>query len=162
MKTLRSGLHAVALTLLMGAPALAQTGHDLLQQALVMEQAEGNLQEAIRLYERVVQEFGGDGALAARALVQMGKCYEKLGSQEAVRAYQRVVSDYADQAEFVAQARELLANMRGAAQAGAEQPRGITTRRVHKWVFGEASPLAITPDGRGLVYRPVVRQSGHS
>ena len=108
MKTLRVGMICVALTLLMGAPALAQTGHDLLQQALVMEQAEGDLQAAIQLYERIVQEFGGDGALAARALVQMGQCYEKLGSQEAERAYRRVVSDYGDQREFVEQARSRL------------------------------------------------------
>jgi len=152
MKTLRIGLLAVALTLLVSTPVLAQTGHDLFQQALVMEQAEGNLQEAIQLYERVVQEFGGDRPLAARALVQMGKCHEKMGSQEAEKAYQRVVRDYADQSEFVAQARELLANMRGAAQGGAEQPRGIITRQVHKWVYGEAEPLTITPDGRELVY----------
>ena len=152
MNTLKIGLLAVALTLVMGAPALAQTGHDLLQQALVKEQAEGNLQEAIQLYERIVEEYGGDRALAARALVQIGRCYERLGSQEAESAYQRVVSDYADQTEFVAQAQELLANMRGAAQAGAEQPRGITTRQIHKWLFGEAEPLTITPDGRELVY----------
>jgi hypothetical protein len=43
MKTPRVGMICVALTLLVSAPALAQTGHDLLQQALVMEQAEGNL-----------------------------------------------------------------------------------------------------------------------
>jgi len=152
MKTLRISLLAVALTLLVDAPALAQTGHDLLQQALIQEQAEGNLQAAIQLYERIVKEFGNDRALAARALVQMGKCHEKLGSQEAEKAYQRVVRDYADQSEFVAQARELLANMRGTAQAGAEQPRGITTRQIHKWVYGEAFPLAVTPDGMDLVY----------
>ena len=106
MNTLRIGMICVALTLLMGAPALAQTGHDLLQQALVMEQAEGNLQAAIQLYERIVQEFGGDGPLAARALVQMGQCYEKLGSQEAERAYQRrgrarSYPEYLEAAEFL-------------------------------------------------------------
>ena len=63
MKTLRIGLLSVALTLLTGAPALAQTGHDLFQQALVMEQAEGDLQEAIQLYERIVEEFGGSLAV---------------------------------------------------------------------------------------------------
>ncbi len=133
-------------------PATAQSGHDLFQQALLKERAEGELGEAIQLYERIVEEFAADRTLVARALVQMGQCYEKLGSSEAERAYQRVVSDYADQREFVEQARELLANLRGAAQTGAEQPRGMIARQVHKWVFGEAIPLAITPDGRELVY----------
>jgi Tol biopolymer transport system component len=151
MKTLRIGIVAVVLTLLAGAPAVAQTGQDLLQQALVMEQAEGNLPEAIRLYQRIVQEFGSDRPLAARALVQMGRCHEKLGSQEAERAYRLVVSDYADQREFVAQARELLAAMERAPETRPRE-RSITARKIHKWVYGEAIPLAITPDGTGLVY----------
>jgi hypothetical protein len=54
MKTLRVRVVCAALTLLVGTPARVQTGHDLLQQALVMEQAEGNLQEGCdpeRLWE---------------------------------------------------------------------------------------------------------------
>jgi len=150
MKTLRVGMVCVALTLLMGAPALAQTGHDLLQQALVMEQAEGNLRAAIELYERIVEEFPGDGALAARALVQMGQCYEKLGSQEAERAYQRVVRDYGDQAVFVAQARERLAALRPAAL----RPEQIAPRAV--------SPATrLISDGYPQVRRTPLRDGRH-
>ena len=43
-----------------------QSGHDLFQQALVKERAEGNLQDAIDLYDRIVQDFSEDHALAAR------------------------------------------------------------------------------------------------
>ena len=76
-----------------------QSGHDLYQQALVKERAEGNLQEAIDLYERIVRDYPDDHGLAAKALVQMGQCYEKLGKSEAKKAYERVIRDYADQAE---------------------------------------------------------------
>ncbi|MFH1763420.1 MAG: hypothetical protein ABIF09_04420, partial [Gemmatimonadota bacterium] len=79
MRILRIGLFGVALTLLMNAPGMAQTGHDLFQQALVKEQADGDLRAAIALYQRIVQEFAADRALAARALVQMGQCHERLG-----------------------------------------------------------------------------------
>ncbi len=58
---------------------LAQNGYDLFHQALVKERAEGNFEEAIQLYQRITEEFAGDRTLAARALVQMGQGYEKLG-----------------------------------------------------------------------------------
>lgn len=41
---------AAAMMLTGAQPALAQSGHDLFQQALVMERASGQLQEAIVLY----------------------------------------------------------------------------------------------------------------
>jgi Tol biopolymer transport system component len=119
MKTTRIGLAAIVgltlvLTILTVAPtpALAQTGSDLFQQALVKEQAEGDLQGAIALYERIVRDFSGDRTLSANALVQIGQCYERLGSQEAERAYQRVVQDYPEQTEIVTRARARLAELR--------------------------------------------------
>jgi tetratricopeptide (TPR) repeat protein len=85
------------------------TGHAVFEQALAKERVEGNLLDAIRLYERVVAEFASDRSLASRALMQSGLCYEKLGRDEAVRAYERLLRDFADQPEAVAQARARLA-----------------------------------------------------
>jgi len=156
MKTLRTGMICVALTLLLGAPALAQSGHDLLQQAFVMEQAEGNLRAAIQLYERIVEEFAADRPLAARALVQMGQCYEKLGSQEAERAYQTVVRDFADQADQVALARQKLALLREPEPALPES--AIVARQIWGGRYAEGpdgGPDASggpSPDGRYLAY----------
>ena len=107
-RTLRLCFLAMAATLV-ASGAAAQSGHDLFQQALVKERAEGNLQEAIDLYERIAREFPDDHALAAKALVQMGQCYEKLGKSEAKKAYERVIRDYADQAEPLQVARTRLA-----------------------------------------------------
>ncbi len=122
-----------------------QSGHDLFQQALVKERAEGNLQEAIDLYDRIVRDFPDDHALAAKALVQMGQCYEKLGRAEAKKAYERVIRDYADQAEPLQVARARLAAL-------TRPPRHeMTVRRV--W----SGPMAdidgeISPDGRYLSF----------
>ena len=133
-------------------PASAQSGHDLFQQALLKERAEGELREAIQLYEQIVRDFAADRTLAARALVQVGQCYEKLGSTEAERAYQRVVSDFADQAELVAEARARLAALRSAATAPS---RGPVARRVLSGAdtdindFVEMSPSL---DGRRMAY----------
>jgi tetratricopeptide (TPR) repeat protein len=110
MRRLRLVCTIVALVAF-SAVASSQTpsGHALFQQALAKERVEGNLPEAIKLYERVVAEFASDRALAARALVQVGQCYEKLGRDEAVKAYERLVRDFADQEDAVEQARVRLA-----------------------------------------------------
>jgi Tol biopolymer transport system component len=123
----------------------AQSGHDLFQQALVKERAEGNLQEAIDLYERIVRDFPGDHTLAAKALVQMGQCYEKLGKAGAEKAYERVIREYADQKEPLQVARTRLAALSEPAR------HEMTARRV--W----SDPMAdyggeVSPDGRYLSF----------
>ena len=109
--------------------ANAQSGNDLFQQALSKERAEGKLDEAIRLYERVVREFASDHALAAKALLQLGACYEKLGNAEARGAYERLLRDFADQRDMVASARARLSALSRGAQPGA--PAGLTMRRIY-------------------------------
>jgi Tol biopolymer transport system component len=101
----------IATTLALSSPMRAQSGHELFQQALSKERAEGKLQEAIALYQRVVDVASSDHALAARALLQMGRCYEQLGNTEARGAYERLIARYPDQADLVAQAKARLAAM---------------------------------------------------
>ena len=87
MKTVLSVVIAIGMLGLVSSAALAQSGNDLFQQALVKERTEGNMAEAIKLYQTIAQKYGTDRKLAAKALVQMGQCYEKLGSTEARKAY---------------------------------------------------------------------------
>jgi Tol biopolymer transport system component len=138
------------------APTAAQTGYDLMQQALVKEQAEGNLQAAIALYERIVDEFAADHDLAARALFKMGACYEKLGRSEAQEAYRALLERYPDQTDLVARAEGRLAALaqptEGVAE-GSEQP-GLDARlvwdgTVEAGVDAQGGPF---PDGHRLVY----------
>jgi Tol biopolymer transport system component len=127
------------------ASAPVQSGHDLFQQALVKERAEGNLQEAIDLYDRIVRHFPDDHALAAKALVQMGQCYEKLGNVEARKAYERVVRDYADQAGPLQMAQARLAAL-------SPRPRsGMTVRRIWSDRLADSGG-EISPDGRYLSF----------
>ena len=75
--------------------ACAETGADLFQKALTQERASGNLEEAIKTYQRVAREYPKDRPLAAKALVQAARCYEKLGAlQKALRAYSKVPQSY--------------------------------------------------------------------
>src|ERR1700691_3797568 len=90
----------------------ADTGAELFQKAVTQEQAAGNLEGAIKLYQRVATEFASDRPLAAKALVQEARCYEKLGQDKAVKLYEQVARDFSDQREPATQARARLAAIR--------------------------------------------------
>ena len=63
---------ALLLTGQTGQPADVQ-----LKAAIYKETVDGDLKGAIELYRKI--SHGADRAVAARALVRMGQCYEKLG-----------------------------------------------------------------------------------
>jgi hypothetical protein len=125
----------------------AQSPQQLFQQALSMERAEGKLDEAIRQYERVLAEAGADRALASRALLQIGRCYEKLGETRARDSYERLVRDYSDQPQVVAEARTRLASLARTAPAAA--PAAASIRPLPKIGVGDLQ--AISPDGSKVV-----------
>lgn len=133
---------SLALAIGIGVDRLsAQSGYDLFQKALATERADGNLQQAIQLYERVVREFASDRAVAANALVRMAECYQKLGDAESRKTYERVLSEYPEQKEAVAIARARLGGNTTARKAG------IVTRQV--WANANAVRLgSVSPDGR--------------
>ena len=101
----------VALALLLFSPVSAQQeDQQLFQMALAMEREEGNLEEAISLYQRVVQETE-DEVLAAKAQLLIGICHEKLGNTEAQKAYELVIEKYPQQTAQVAAARTRMAEL---------------------------------------------------
>jgi Tol biopolymer transport system component len=102
------------------AVTVAQEPRQLFQQALAKERAEGALDEAIALYQRVVREAGSDRVLASRALLQLGGVYEKLGRAEAKTVYGRLVSEFSEQTETTGTARTRLAALTG----GPQRPAG--------------------------------------
>ena len=124
----------------------AQSGQELFQRALVMERSNGEVREAISLYERIAMEFTSDRSLAAQALIHLGLAHETLGSTEAQRAYQRIVSDYPDQHEQVVVARTRLAAL--TQPATVVEVSGTVVRQV--WT----SPASdVSPDGRYVVFK---------
>jgi len=117
----------------------------LLQEGLYAEQIEGNLEAAIKVYERILKEFPKNRPVAAKALLHIGLSYEKLGRSEARKAYERVLREYADQPEAVSAARVRLTTL-GQQEGG----QGPIVRRV--WADAADSYLqgAPSPDGRYL------------
>jgi Tol biopolymer transport system component len=124
----------------------------LLQSGLYQEEVKGDLDEAIKVYERIIINFPKNRPVVAKALVQMGRCYEKLGRTEAQKAYQRVIQEFAEQQKQVAIAKERLAGMEG--DNGKSE---VTVRQV--WSFNEPGDEpqsdnsgAPSPDGRYLSF----------
>ncbi len=132
------------------ATLAVQNGYDLFQKALAKERAEGNLEEAITLYKKVIAE-AKDEALAAKAQLRIGFCYEKLGLSEAQKAFQKVVDNYPAQTEAVKTAKEKLSIL---AKAKSVVEKGETESGIRpvwselKWDI-EGAP---SPDGKYLSY----------
>jgi len=126
----------------------AQNGYDLFQKALAKERGEGNLEEAIALYQKVIDETK-DESLAAKAQLRIGICYEKLGQEKAKlaqEAFQKVLDRYPRQIEIVRLAKDKLAQIQ-LAQASAEtMDKEFALRKVGTGSVDWQG--AISPDGR--------------
>ena len=134
----------------------AQNGYNLFQKALAKERGEGNLEEAIALYQKVIEETK-DESLAAKAQLRIGLCYEKLGikkSQLAQDAFQKVINDYPGQKDTVRMAKEKLANLVQAQTLVEQGDSGKNLRLVMKGTAPDALQLmgAPSPDGRYLTF----------
>ena len=93
--------------LLTASGLLASSVEETYQAALTQEKSEGNLKEAIRLYQQVIEahEKGeADESLAARAQLRIGVCQEKLGLAQARQTYEAVRDKYPDQPQVGAEA----------------------------------------------------------
>ena len=153
MRAARFVFAVAAMCLALSAAYSAQQARDTraevaLQAAIKIETIDGDLKAAIAAYNKVVATYESNRPVAAKALVRMAQCYEKLGAaevKEARAAYGRVVRDYADQAEIVAQARARLAAL------GGPIPTALTTRRLEN-PPADTPMGAVSPDGRYLSF----------
>jgi Tol biopolymer transport system component len=140
MKTILTLMTAVALALA-AASAQSKSAADLYQEALYLEDIKGDLPAAIAAYKSIVERHGGVRPIAAKALLQLAACYEKLGRAEAKQAYERIIRDYADVPDVAVRAREQLTAIR---TASGEPFKARTLDPVLE---------TASPDGRYQLYR---------
>jgi len=88
-----------------------QTSSQLFEKAIYLEEARGELQGALDIYNQITENQDAAQSLKAKALLHMGLCYEKLGSEKARQAYRDVINRYSEQAEEVAIARERMTSL---------------------------------------------------
>ncbi|MBC8472380.1 MAG: PD40 domain-containing protein [Planctomycetes bacterium] len=136
-----------ALVFFGGQCALAQSGYNLFQKGLVQERVKGDLDEAIKFYERIVVKFPENRPMVAKALLHIGLCYEKMGKQEAQKAYQRVIEEYPRQKQEVAIAKERIAKLSKALEEVAHKP---TFRKIN--IASKPQNGVLSPDGNKLAF----------
>jgi Tol biopolymer transport system component len=142
----------LGLAALANGAVLQQTAGELFEKALYVEEGQGDLQKAIGLYQDIVKRFPESREIAAKAQLQIGLCYEKLGLKEAEKAFQKVINDFPEQQETVKKAREKLSLLPGARAAlekaaGEFQVRKVWDAEIDDWFVGSPSP-----NGRYLTY----------
>lgn len=129
--------------------AQGQSAADLYHSAVQLEEVKGDLNGAIAVYKSIVERVPGDRAIAAKAQLHLGLCYQRLGKPEARAAYEAAVRNYADQPEIVAQAKARLSSL--AQPAAGRAATSMVARQI--WtgpeVDLEGKPSA---DGRYLTY----------
>jgi tetratricopeptide (TPR) repeat protein len=106
----------------------AQTAKELLPKAIQLEEVRGELEEAIEIYQTIVDEHSDNRQIAAKAQLHIGMCYEKLGKQAAQKAYKKVIQEFSDQQKIVGEARIRLSRLNEIASA--VQAEDIVIRKV--------------------------------
>jgi Tol biopolymer transport system component len=128
-----------------------ETAKELFERALYLEETKGDLEKAIEVYLRVVKKFPDEQATAAKAQLQIGICYEKLGMKEAQTAYQQVIDKYPKQTDVVAVARERLAGIERSLAELNRQPKfrkiEIATKPQNGVLSPEGNKLAFISEG---------------
>jgi len=91
--------------------SFAQTAEELLPKAIQQEEVKGELYDAIKTYQLILDQYPGNREICAEALLHLGICYEKLGLDQARQTYRQVISKYPEQGSKVAMARDRISRL---------------------------------------------------
>jgi len=145
-----------ALVSVAGIARQAEEPGVLLRAAIEKEEVEGDLQDAIDVYKQIVVKYGDNRAIAAKAQLHIGLCYEKLGLEEALKAFQKVVDNYPDQTEAATLAKEKLGVILRARALIEKGDREFKITKVHT---DKSRGSYFSPDGKKLV---LIDQKGNT
>jgi len=98
-------------------PLIMATGQEqqagkLLSKAIYQEEVNGELDEAIKTYRLIVQQYPDNRKVSAEALLHLGICYEKIGMPQAYDTYQDIIDKYAEQQNEVALAKKRIDHLK--------------------------------------------------
>ena len=152
MKRKTSIRTVILLTLILGSHlAFSQTAEELLPKAIQLEEVKGELEQAIEVYQSIVDTYPDNRPVAAMAYLHMGRCYEKLGLKEAQGAYQKVINSYPEQTEAVRVANEKLSLLLRAESVIRKEDKAFNLRKV--WTGPDVNTDGeISPDGKYLSF----------
>ena len=146
-----SNLVAVVVTLLIIVVSLPASAQDraAFEKALLLEEAQAQLEEAISAYQEIIDE-SADPAVAAQAQLHVGICYEKLGLKQARLAYQKVIDNFPTQIEIVNVAKEKLSILNTVAKPIDTGSKAFQLQQV--WAKPYDTMGSPSPDGRYMSY----------
>jgi Tol biopolymer transport system component len=146
-------LLAISLGLILAA-STQQSAEEMYEAAVFKKDADGDMEVAIKIFSEIVERFPDNMEIAAKAQLQIGICYEKLGQKnirEAQEAFQKVLDNYPGQTEAVRLAKQKLDHI---IQANSEIQRGDDGLKLAKIdadrMIGENAE--ISPDGRYISF----------
>ncbi len=103
--------------------AAARQASGLLQEGLYAEEVEGNLDAAIAIYERIINDGSAGRSDVAQAMYRQGMCYlKKQQEQQAKVIFAKLVADYSDQTNLVNKVKPLLEELGNADPAALMPP----------------------------------------
>jgi Tol biopolymer transport system component len=114
------------------------------------EEVEGDLPRAIELYKKLARST--DRATAAKALLRLGNCYEKLGDAQARATYQRVLREFADQPQETHEANLRIAKLGGSSDSSSRQGmvfRQMPFRPDSSWMHTDGRHIAYIKSATG-------------
>ncbi|HEY2952662.1 MAG TPA: ankyrin repeat domain-containing protein, partial [Verrucomicrobiae bacterium] len=122
----------VLLTLFSGLALCADALSDALQKGLFEEEANHNLDAAIKAYQAVISATDEQRKLSATAIFRLGECYRKLGrTNEATAQYQRILREFPDQEPLLKLSRANVLSP-GSVQMNAESAANLELLRYLK------------------------------
>ncbi len=131
-------------------PLQAQSAENLFQQGMMKEEGEGNLTEAIEIYNKLADDSSVAREIRANALLHIGICNEKLGKGNALNAYQKIISEYGDQSDIVSLAKKKIQSLKSATNT--KLSTGLISERLEKDLKDDYWLYQFSPDGRYYLY----------
>ncbi|MBN1795445.1 MAG: tetratricopeptide repeat protein [Sedimentisphaerales bacterium] len=89
--------------------AIAKSPAELLQEGLYAEEVEGDLDAAIKIYEKVISDKSSQKSHIAQAMYRQGMCYYKQKDELKTKAiFEKIIAEYGDQETIIQKVKPLL------------------------------------------------------
>ena len=95
--------------LIVAMPSMAQSSAELLQEGLYAEEVEGNLDKAIKIYDKIIENETVTQSTIAQALYRKGMCYYKQKDEARARSiFNKIQAEYSSQIEIIEKIKPIL------------------------------------------------------
>ncbi len=141
-----AGLSILSLITAAQASQSQQSADELYEAALLKKEAEGNLSGAIEIFKKIVKAYPEQRDIAAKAQLQIGLCYEKLGLKQALDAFKEVIEKYPERQQEVSIAKERISALSKVLGTAPQMPT-FRKIRIPTKIVGD---LRLSPDGQKI------------